>query len=139
MTVRTRVMMTTVVVLVVGGLATLLPLVAGSPEPREIVVVARRMAFYVGDGVTTNPTIHAAPGERIRVTLVSQDPGFDHDFAVPAWRVNSAVLHGEGRNSTVIQVPDKPGVTTYVCSKHASMMKGIIEVSDPSATRVPEK
>ena len=109
------------------------------PEPREIVVVARQMAFYVGDGVTANPTIHAAPGERIRVTLVSQDPGFDHDFAVPAWRVNSAVLHGEGRDSTVIQVPDKPGVTTYVCSKHASMMKGIIEVSDPSAARVPEK
>jgi heme/copper-type cytochrome/quinol oxidase subunit 2 len=139
MTVRTRVMMATVVVLVVGGLATLLPLVAGSPEPREIVVVARRMAFYVGDGVTANPTIHAAPGERIRVTLVSQDPGFDHNFAVPAWRVNSAVLHGEGRNSTVIQVPDKPGDTTYVCSKHASMMKGIIEVSDPSTARVPEK
>ena len=52
MTVHARVMMATVVVLVVGGLATLLPLVAGSPEPREIVVVARQMAFYVGDGVT---------------------------------------------------------------------------------------
>jgi heme/copper-type cytochrome/quinol oxidase subunit 2 len=139
MTVRTRVMMATVVVLVVGGLATLLPLVAGSPEPREVLVVARQMAFYVDDGVTANPTIYAAPGERIRITLVGQDPGFDHDFAVPAWRVNSAVLHGVGRNSTVLQVPDKPGVTTYVCSRHASMMKGIIEVTDPSTSRVPEK
>jgi heme/copper-type cytochrome/quinol oxidase subunit 2 len=139
MTVRTRVMMATVVVLVVGGLATLLPLVAGSPEPREIIVVARQMAFYVGDNVTPNPTIHAAPGERIRITLVSQDPGFDHDFAVAAWRVNSGVLHGEGRNSTVIQVPDKPGVAAYICSRHASMMKGLIEVTDPSAARVPEK
>ena len=139
MTVRTRVMMATVVVLVVGGLATLLPLVAGSPEPREIIVVARQMAFYVNDEVTPNPTIHAAPGERVRITLISQDPGFDHDFAVAAWRVNSAVLHGEGRNSIVIQVPDKPGVTTYVCTRHAFMMKGIIEVSDPSTARDPEK
>jgi heme/copper-type cytochrome/quinol oxidase subunit 2 len=139
MAVRTRVMVATVVVLVVGGLATLLPLVAGSPEPREIVVVARQMAFYVGQGATPNPIIHAAPGERIRITLVSQDPGFDHDFAVPAWQISSAVLHGEGRNSTVIQVPDKPGVSPYICSRHASMMKGIIEVADPSTARVPEK
>ena len=71
---------------------TLLPLVAGSVEPREILVVARQMSFYVGDGQTENPTIQVRPGERIRITLVNRDPGFDHDFAVAAWDVSTPVL-----------------------------------------------
>jgi hypothetical protein len=60
--------------------------------------------------------------------LVSADPGFDHDFAITAWDVRTPVLHGEGRTSVVIDVPDEPGTATYVCSLHASMMSGVIEV-----------
>jgi hypothetical protein len=64
--------------------------------------------------------------------LINADPGFDHDFAVAAWRVNTPILHGEGRTSLVIQAPDEPGRATYVCSMHESMhesmMKGTIEV-----------
>jgi plastocyanin len=128
MTFRMRLMAVIAVVLAVGGLVTLLPLVAGSVEPREILVVARQMSFYVGDGQTENPTIQVRPGERIRITLVNRDPGFDHDFAVPAWDVSTPVLRSDGRNSVVVQVPDTPGTTTYVCSRHSSMMKGTIEV-----------
>ena len=102
---------------------------ARSLEPREVVVIARDMSFRVGDGVTANPIIQVAPGERIRITLINADPGFDHDFAVAAWRVNTPVLHGEGRTSLVIQAPDKPGTATYVCSLHDSMMKGTLEVT----------
>ena len=77
---------------------------------------------------TANPAIQMTPGERIRITLIGADPGFDHDFAVTAWDVKTPVLHGEGRTSIVIQAPDKPGKATYVCSIHASMMNGTIEV-----------
>lgn len=132
MTIRTRLALVTLVIFVVGGVAALLPLTARSVE-REVVVVARQMSFYVGDGVTANPTIRVSPGERIRLTLVSADPGFDHDFSIAAWGVGTPMLHGEGRTSVVIQVPDTPGAATYVCSIHASMMSGVIEVVAPSA------
>jgi plastocyanin len=134
MTVRTRVILSITFVLALGGIVglvgldALLPLGARSPEPREVVVVARDMSFFVGDGVAANPIIQVAPGERIRITLINADPGYDHDFVVTAWRVNTPVLHGEGRTSLVIQAPDLPGRATYVCSMHESMMKGTIEV-----------
>jgi len=129
MTIRTRVILTTTSLLALGGILALLPLGARSLEPREVIVVARQMSFYVGDGSTANPIIQVAPGERIRITLINADPGFDHDFAVAAWDVRTPVLHGEGRTSLVFQAPDTPGTVTYVCSVHDSMMKGIIEVT----------
>lgn len=131
MTVRTRVILSITFVLALGGLVdlvALLPLGARSLEPREVVVIARAMSFHVGDGVTANPIIQVAPGERIRITLINADPGFEHDFAVKAWRVHTPILHGEGRTSLVIQAPDEPGRATYVCSMHELMMKGTIEV-----------
>ena len=129
MTVRTRLILTTTSLLALGGILALLPLGARSLEPREVVVIARQMSFYVAEGATANPIIQVAPGERIRITLVNADPGFDHDFAVTAWDVRTPVLHGEGRTSLVIQAPARPGKATYVCSLHDSMMKGIIEVT----------
>jgi hypothetical protein len=129
MTLRTRVILTTTSLLALGGLLALLPLGARSLEPREVIVIARQMSFYVGDGATANPVIQVAPGERIRITLINADPGFDHDFAVTAWDVRTPILHGEGRASLVIQAPDKPGTATYVCSLHDSMMKGTLEVT----------
>jgi hypothetical protein len=130
MTVRVRrhLILTTAGVLALGGLLALLPLGARSLEPREVVVVARQMSFYVGDGTAANPIIQMAPGERIRITLISADPGFDHDFEVTEWDVRTPVLRGEGRTSLVIQAPDRPGRATYVCSMHAAMMRGTIEV-----------
>jgi FtsP/CotA-like multicopper oxidase with cupredoxin domain len=128
MTLRTRLILTTTSLLALGGLLALLPLGARSLEPREVIVIARQMSFYVGDGATVNPIIQVAPGERIRITLINADPGFDHDFAVRAWDVRTPVLHGEGRTSLVIQAPDTPGAVTYVCSLHDSMMKGTLEV-----------
>jgi plastocyanin len=136
MRVRTRFLIaTTTLVAVLGGFAALLPLLARPAEPREIVVVARQMGFYMGQVATVNPTIQVAPGEKVRITLVSEDPGFDHDFAVTAWQIGTSILHGEGRTSVVFDAPDTPGVATYICSRHASMMKGTIEVSGSPSDR----
>ena len=139
MTVRTRFIRPTVFVLVLGGLFALLPLGARSLELREVVIIARQMSFYAGDGATANPTIQMAPGERIRITLIGADPGFDHDFAVTAWGVKTPVLHGEGRTSIVMQAPHKPGKSTYVCSIHALMMNGNIEVIASRPASVPTR
>jgi hypothetical protein len=136
MTVRARLLLVTIFVLGLGGLFALLPLGARSLEPREVVVIARQMSFYAADGTTANPVIQVAPGEKIRLTLIAADPGFDHDFVVTAWGVKTSMLHGEGRTSVVFDAPDKPGKAGYVCSVHASMMFGVIEVvaSSPAAT-----
>jgi hypothetical protein len=139
MSVRTRFILTTTFVLGLGGLLTLLPLGARSLEPREVVVIARQMSFYSGDGGTANPTIQMAPGERIRITLIAADPGFDHDFAVTAWGVKTPILHGEGRTSIVVQAPDQPGKALYICSIHASMMNGTIEVIASRPASLPTR
>jgi plastocyanin len=137
MTVRTRFFLTTGFVLALGGLFALLPLGARSLEPREIVVVARQMSFYVDGAGSANGAIQLAPGEKVRLTLISADPGFDHDFAVSAWGVKTPALHGEGRTSVLVEAPGKPGRAEYVCTIHASMMKGTIEVVAPRSTGAP--
>ena len=112
----------------------ILPMV-GSAEPREITLTARGMAFYL-DGIDAeNPTIHVAPGERVRLTLVNEDEGMDHDVAVEAWKLETPVVHGRGRASVVLQAPDDPGASEYVCTLHRLMMKGTIEVSARPASR----
>jgi len=128
MTLRQRIAVTAVLVLMLGAVA-LLPLVAERSEPRDVLLIARRMAFYLGDDPTSsNPVIRVAPGERIRITLVNEDSSFDHDFSIAAWRVSTPPLRA-GRTSVIFQAPQELGQIVYVCTMHATMMKGTIEVA----------
>jgi hypothetical protein len=137
MSVRARRFFGLAVLLALGGIVAVLPSMARSAE-REIVVVAREMSFFVGQGGIPNPTIRLSPGERVRITLISADPGFDHDFVVGAWNVRTPMLRGVGRASIVVQAPDEPGTSVeYVCSAHAVMMRGTIEVVAPDAAPPP--
>lgn len=120
--------------LMVGALAALIPLLAESEKPREIRIVARQMSFYVDGGAAANPAIVVKPGERLRLTLVNEDAGLDHDFAVPAWPLTTPLLDGTGTTTIVFDAPREPGITEYVCSRHVSMMTGTIEVVAPGRT-----
>lgn len=113
------------------GAAVLLPLAsARSAEPRDIVVVTRRMAFSLRSGAGgSNPVIRVGPGELVRLTLVNEDAGVDHDFAVEAWGVRTALLHGSGRTSVVFRAPERAGPADYVCARHRVMMRGRIVVA----------
>jgi len=137
MTFRQRIAATTGLILVLIGAGALLPLIAKQNEPREVLIAVRQMAFYLGeDRSSPNPVIRVAPGERIRLTLISEDPGFDHNFAVDSWQLTTSMLHGEGTTSIVFQAPKKPGTAAYVCSLHEAMMKGTIVVA--SSVKTPE-
>ena len=114
-----------VAVVAVGALLTA---VSRAPE-REIVLVARGMAFYVeGDPSTPNPTLTFKAGERVRVVLRNQDRGITHDFAVPA--IDAAVEHVDWNEEAGVtfDVPDTPGRYVYTCRPHTLMMRGQIVI-----------
>jgi plastocyanin len=101
--------------------------------PREIVLVAEDMAFYL-DGAagaqrTANPTLTLERGETVRLVLVNRDPGMEHDWASRGLDVTTRLIPGDGSvTSTLIEAPAEPGRHDYVCSLHARMMRGVIQV-----------
>jgi plastocyanin len=112
------------------GLGALMPLVATPrAEPREIVLVARDMAFYLEGSDTPNPTLTLAPGEEVRVVVRNQDPGFAHDFAVRSLGASIEPLAGGASGTLRLRAPASPGRHEYVCRPHAQMMRGIIDVA----------
>jgi len=116
--------------LLLFAMATLPSLVADpGPPAREIVLVARNMAFYLDGNPTPNPTLRLKAGEQVTLVLRSEDAGITHDFAVTSWNVGTALLNGKGAVSVSFRVPDRrDGPQEYVCSGHAVMMKGAIDV-----------
>ena len=109
-----------------------LPLMAGdrapAAAPREIVLVARSMAFFVEGSSTPNPTLRLRAGETVRLVLRNEEPGVTHDFAVRSWNLATRELVGEGVDGIEFRVPHEPGRQEYQCRPHAAMMRGTIEI-----------
>lgn len=118
-----------VTLFLLGALVATLPLLAtASKQAREIVLVARQMAFYADGGSTPNPVIRLKPGERVRLTLKNEDTGVLHDFSIKDLGVATGTLKSAERASVVFDVPRRPAEYRYVCRPHAKMMAGIVEV-----------
>lgn len=106
----------------------LLPLVAERSAPREIVIVARDMAFFVEGDATPNPVIRVSRGEHITLTFRNEEVGMNHDFAIRGWGVATRQLQGAGVDRVSFTVPEAAGTVEYVCSPHAAMMRGSIVI-----------
>jgi plastocyanin len=136
MTKHSLVRATLIAVAVVAGLA-LVPHFAGdilrgaddAASVREIHLVAKDMTFFVEGQDGPNPTLHARPGERIRIVLRNADVGMSHDFAIRSWNVNTQILRGKGQDSIEFTVPATRGTHLYSCTPHAGMMGGTIVVN----------
>lgn len=136
MTKHSLVRATLIAVAVVGGLA-LVPHFAGdilrgaddAASVREIHLVAKEMTFFVEGQDRPNPTLHARPGERIRIVLRNADVGMTHDFAIRSWNVNTQPLKGKGQDSIEFTVPATRGTHLYSCTPHAGMMGGTMVVN----------
>lgn len=128
--VKNRMVTTALAVSIVAAAAALLPMVVVSVEPvREIDVVVRDMAFYVGDRSEPNPEITVRAGERVRVRVRNQDAGMRHDFSIKAWTVSTKVLEERGEEDVIeFRIPEARGTHTYTCTPHARMMSGTIRV-----------
>jgi plastocyanin len=121
---------------VLGAFAIASSTAASRPAPREIVLVAEGMAFHLlgGAGETAspavpNPTLSLERGETVRVVLVNRDPGMEHDWAADGLDAATRVVPGDGSVASVLlTAPEAPGRHEYVCSLHARMMRGTIEV-----------
>lgn len=114
-----------VVLVVVAAVAATVP----APPRREVVLVARGMAFYLADDpATPNPAIVLERGERVRVVLRNEDRGMTHDFAVPELRAALGALNWNEEDGVTIEAPAAPGEYDYYCRPHMLMMHGKIVV-----------
>jgi plastocyanin len=98
-------------------------------EDRQIVLVARGMAFYrLGDPTIANPPIRLNAGERVRIVLRNEDRGITHDFAVPGFDAALDQIDWNEEDDVTFDVPKVPGRYQYFCRPHMLMMHGEIIV-----------
>ena len=124
--VSVKLIVTAVSVVLLGVFA----IAVSRPEPREIRLIAKGMAFYLEDGDQPNPTIILKPGERVRIVLSNQDRGLRHDFAVPSLDAALEPLTWNRSDDVVFEAPARPGVYDYWCRPHMTMMRGRIVVQE---------
>jgi hypothetical protein len=120
------------VCLLVSGALALAVRAAVRPEPRELTLIARGMAFYRPGDPTPNPRLTAGRGETLRITLRNEDRGMAHDLAVPGRsgaRKSTPVLREAGESADLtLRAPEEPGEYAYLCTLHSRMMRGVLEV-----------
>jgi hypothetical protein len=112
-------------------LTALIPLLA-TPRTaeREIVLVARGMAFYVEGSNDPNPTLVLTRGEQVRVIVRNEDPGITHGFGVSSLAARVDGIRPGTSAGVSLRAPDQLGRYEYVCPPHAVMMKGTLLVTD---------
>lgn len=118
--------------LLAGGAIAFAVRAAGYPEPREVTLLARGMAFYLPGDPTPNPRLAAAGGEEIRLVLRNLEAGIPHNVSVPdadGGRETTREVRGAGDTADLtFRAPEAPGEYEYVCTLHSRMMRGVLEV-----------
>ena len=97
-------------------------------EVREIRLVVRDMTYYAAGSSDPNPTLVLTGGERVRIVLSNDDPGYSHNLTAPALGLSTELLARGESQSIVFTVPDLPGVYPYACAPHSQMMRGTIAI-----------
>lgn len=100
------------------------------PEPsgREIVLVARNMAYYLPGDPRPNPTLVVAPGETLRLVLINEDAGMQHDVALPGLDAATRTVDGRDTATVRFRSPRERGDHAYLCTLHPKVMRGVLAV-----------
>ena len=99
-------------------------------EPREIVLTAHGMSFYLAGSDAPNPTIQLRPGEYVRFVLRNEAAGLTHDLFIPHLNLALEPLAAGAARAAVVRVPAASGTYPYICRPHAQMMQGTVVVAD---------
>lgn len=115
--------------LILGALRLWAPgAIAREDGATDLVLVVRGMAFRDAAARAANPTLRLRAGSRIRLVVRNEETGVNHNFAIPAWRVDSGSIPGPGERLVEFSVPERNGREAYQCTPHAAMMRGEIVV-----------
>ena len=103
--------------------------VSARADVREVRLVVRGMAYYYpAQSSEENPTLRLVGGEKIRLVLTNEDPGYSHNLVAPVLGVSTPLLE-QGRSQSVeFKVPDVTGLYPYECGPHSQMMRGTISI-----------
>jgi plastocyanin len=123
--------MWTIGALAVAGLGVsgaVLAKVFASADVREVRLVVRGMTYYAAQSTEENPTLRLVRGEKIRLVLTNEDPGYSHNLVAPVLGVSTPLLEQGKSQSVEFRVPDVSGVYSYECGPHSQMMRGTIAI-----------
>lgn len=109
---------------------------AAPAGPLEIVIEAHTTGgsgYFTIEGQTArNPTLRAAPGQEVRITLKGTDEGV-HNFCVGPGKC-TAYVTAAGETQTLTFTAPETGSLEYYCQPHRSGgMKGTLAVGDAPA------
>jgi plastocyanin len=113
--------------LVVGG-AVLATVGTPGSKVREIRLVVRDMTYYVANSGDPNPTLRLERGEKVRLVLTNDDPGYSHNLVAPVLGVSTPLVRLGGEQTIEFTVPGVTGLYPYQCGPHSEMMRGNISI-----------
>ena len=92
-------------------------------EPREIVLVANAIEFYVENRPQEpNPTLRLKAGQPVKLVVRNDEPGkVLHCFTTGALGVKTTGSLAAGESETLQFTPRKKGTFVYACLLHGSM------------------
>lgn len=119
------------VIALAGILALFVPFLQAQERPREVVLVARGMAFTYPSSEPQeelNPALTFRAGERIILVFRNQDQGMLHNLRIHRLGLETPLLKfGESARLT-FTVPSEAGTDKYSCTLHSLMMTGRIVI-----------
>ncbi|MCH7505659.1 cupredoxin domain-containing protein [PVC group bacterium] len=104
------------------------PQTSAKPIERDIRTIhleMKDMSF-----ASDNPTIELSPGEVVRFLLTNLDEGMKHEFHIQGTNIRSRVLTYGQKDSVFFRVPIHEREYIYVCSFHALIMQGKLQVKN---------
>jgi len=114
-----------------GILALFVPFLQAREKPREVILVARGMAFTYPSSAQQerpNPALTFKAGEGIILVFRNQDQGMLHNLRIHRLGLETPILaYGESAKLT-FTVPDETGTDKYSCTLHSLIMTGRIVI-----------
>lgn len=116
---------------IAGVLALFVSFLQAKEFSREIIIVAKDMAFTVSTQNSEgekNPTLNFNVGEKVSILFRNNDLGFRHDLIIEVLGIKTSLLaYGESER-IILTVPDNEGTKSYYCTFHKLMMEGMIVI-----------